>query len=281
MRVFISYAWESDEFKDDVWNLAGWLENNSGGEIKVSIDRYFENRPPESGWPIWMQNEIDAADIVLIVCSPKYRERFEKNNLDAPGGAGVVFEGTIITQQLYNAKMKNSKFFPILPENGETKDIPALLQAFNNNHKFPSGNERILKLIFNDNPKHLAEIVTAVSKTPPETKNGVLEQSIVEDIVHEINSQEVNSEKKMLTPIQIIVRSFLSLGDNAKIDISKKLTVYMDDFNNLAPMERDKAIFKLIKEQNLLHELWNEINEIIPFENNNNPFKKVNNELHS
>lgn len=281
IRVFISYAWESDDFKDSIWNLAGWLLNNSGGDIQVMMDRYFENRPPEKGWQIWMQNEIDIADVVLIVCSPLYRQRFQRLDDNEIGGAGVTFEGAIITQGLYNAKLRNNKFFPILPDNGSITDIPTILQSYNNNHTFPNGNERILKLIYNDNPSHLTDITKAISDIPAETKNGELEKTIVEEIIEEIKEQEKNNEKTMLTPIQIIVRTFLSLSENSKIDISKKLDIFDASFNTMNPNDRDKAIFKLIKDQNLLHALWEQINLISPFENNTNPFNKKENELHS
>ena len=52
----------------------------------------------------------------------------------------------------------------------------------------------------------------------------------------------------MLTPIQIIVRTFLSLSENSKIDISKKLDIFDASFNTMNPNDRDKAIFKLIKD---------------------------------
>lgn len=280
LRVFISYAWESEEFKTSIWTLAGWLENNSGGEIKVITDHLFENRPPEKGWQIWMQNEIEAAHVVLIVCSLKYRKRFQKEDDEELGGAGVTFEGAIITQDLYSSKFRNNKFFPILPDNGSMADIPTILQPYNNNHGFPNGNARILKLIYNDNPTHLTEITNAISNVPVETKNGELEETIVKEIIEEIAEQEENNEKTMLTPIQIIVRTFLSLSEISKNSISKNLGIFDPSFNTMYPNDRDKAIFKLIKEQNLLYALWEEINLISPFENNSNPFNKIENEIH-
>src|ERR1700741_5354328 len=115
IKVFISYAWEPDPHKDMVWELARWLETNSNGRVKVVIDRLFENRPPGEGWPVWMQRAVENSDIVLIVCSPLYKTRFEKNDPVGGGGAGVNFEGAHITQHLYNGKLRNNKFFPILP----------------------------------------------------------------------------------------------------------------------------------------------------------------------
>jgi hypothetical protein len=280
IRVFISYAWESEAHKAAVWDLAGWLEANSNGEIKIITDHLFENRPPTQGWPAWIQQEVDKADIVLIVCSPLYKTRFQKEDDVAGGGAGVNFEGAIINQVLYNTKLRNDKFFPILPDGGERTSIPTILQAFDNNHVFPSGNDRILKLIYNDNPTHLTEISNTLSAAPTETKNGELEKEIV-NVITEALDEDTKSEEKMLTPIQIIVRSFLLLSDGAKITIAKNLKIFDPAFNGMRPVDRDKAIFKLIKENNLLHNLWDQVNAINPFEDANNPFKNNTHELHS
>lgn len=270
--IFISYAWENDQHKDAVWELARWLEANSGGRIKVVIDRLFENRPPAQGWPVWMQEQVEKSDHVLIVCSPLYKKRFQKEDAVGGGGAGVNFEGAIITQELYNGKLRNEKFFPILPDGGDRTTIPTILQAFDCGHCFPTGNDRILKLIFGDNPTLLQEISDLVAATPEEAKSGELEKEIVEEIIEVLKEDETKSEKIMLTPIQIIVRSFLLLNANAKIAIARNLNIFDPAFNAMRPVDRDKAIFKRVQENNLLHDLWEQVNAINPFEDTTNPF---------
>lgn len=261
-RVFISYAWESEAFKDSIWDLAGWLEANGEGKLEVITDHLFANRPPSRGWPAWMQDEIKKADIVLIVCTPMYIDRFEKNDTTA-NGAGGTFEGIIITQSLYNAKLINNKFYPILPDGGSVKNIPLILQAYSNGHCFPSHNEGILKLIFNDNPKHKFVIKSTYESVGFE-----------KEIVAEIIIPVLKNRNQMLPPIQIIVRAFLSLNDLDKVSIVKALGIYSVDLGKLPPHVRDKEIFKRIKEKDLLDQLWIEVNKIKPFENNSNPFKK-------
>lgn len=76
----------------------------------------------------------------------------------------------------------------------------------------------------------------------------------------------------MLTPIQIIVRSFLLLSDNAKITIAKNLNIFDPSYNAMRPVDRDKEIFKQVKEKKLLHDLWEQVNAVNPFENAINPF---------
>jgi hypothetical protein len=142
--VFISHAHESEPFRESVRQLTKWLE---GEGCQVLTDHTHRHRPPPEGWQAWMLRCVRDADTVLVVCSPKYRARFEKT---APlgSGQGVTYEGAILTQDIYDASMRNEKFYPILPDDGAYDDIPTALRAWWNNHRFPSGNEGIRNLIF-------------------------------------------------------------------------------------------------------------------------------------
>ena len=49
-----------------------------------------------------MMNQVDAADYVLVVCTETYYHRFRGK--EKPGiGKGVVWEGAIITNELYDS----------------------------------------------------------------------------------------------------------------------------------------------------------------------------------
>lgn len=267
MKVFISYAWESPEYKDAIWDLSGWIQTNSDNEIEVITDHLFENRPPEKGWQIWMQDQIDNCDFVLLACTQKYRARFEKRDDGSVGGAGVTAEGAIITQELYNQKLRNNKFFPILPDGGDMNNIPTLLQPFNNNHFFPSGNERILKLIYGENPTHLVKITSIMESVPLEVKNGNFEKEIVEEIIVSIDFKE---KKHMLSPVQMLVRSYLSLDDMNKNKLCRIFGLSDELLNK--PADRDKEIFKIISSKEQISKFWDEINFLEPFEIKSNPF---------
>lgn len=141
--VFISYAHEGD-LGDRVKALAGWLTERG---VEVITDHPYENRPPEIGWRPWMQQNIEDADMVLIVCSERYKNLFEGREVPDSGGLGVTWESAIITSDLYHSKMRNSRFYPILPDGGAHGHVPAVLTNWHNNHRFPSGNDCILKLI--------------------------------------------------------------------------------------------------------------------------------------
>lgn len=146
LRVFISYAHERD-LRQQVKALAEYLLKNG---IQAITDHPYENQPPEKGWRAWMQHNVEDADFVLVVCTPRYKALFEKRELpptEPEGGYGVTWESAIITDDLYQSKLTNTRFFPILPDAGSANDIPAVLRDFHNGHRFPSGYDRILKLI--------------------------------------------------------------------------------------------------------------------------------------
>ena len=146
--VFISYAHE-DDLGSRVAGLARFLADRG---IEVITDHPYQNRPPESGWRVWMQQGIEDADVVLIVCTERYKEIFEKREPADDGGRGVGWESAIITADIYRARMLNSRFFPILPDDGHRDHVPAVLVDWHNDHRFPSGNERILALVRGDSP---------------------------------------------------------------------------------------------------------------------------------
>jgi len=142
-KVFISYAHEKD-MSTRVKALADWLIKQG---VEVITDHKHADRPPDKGWHIWMLHSVEDSDTVLMVCTERYKALFEKREVSDTRGLGVRYEGSIITSDLYNARMVNTKFFPILPEDGNPAHIPTILRAFDNGHKFPSGNAGILRLI--------------------------------------------------------------------------------------------------------------------------------------
>src|SRR5205807_2634669 len=70
VRVFLSYAWESDEYRTLVKRLAKRL-------ITDGIDARLDAWHVRSGQtiPEFMSSENRRADKILIVCSPEYRRK--------------------------------------------------------------------------------------------------------------------------------------------------------------------------------------------------------------
>jgi SEFIR domain len=121
-KVFISYSHDSQTHKDRVLALADRLRDD---RIDCNIDQY-EQSPP-AGWHRWMLNEVEAADLVLVVCSEPYDRRF-RGREEAGKGKGAIWEGGVIIQELY-AQGVNSKFIPIVLTADDANFIPSSLRS--------------------------------------------------------------------------------------------------------------------------------------------------------
>ena len=94
--------------------------------IDCRIDQYEQS--PAEGWPLWCDSQVEKSDFVLVACTETYLRRFKGE--EAPGiGLGATWEGHIITQELYNAQGKNTKFIPIIFSAQDTAYIPVILQG--------------------------------------------------------------------------------------------------------------------------------------------------------
>jgi tetratricopeptide (TPR) repeat protein len=122
-RVFISYSHDSDAHRKRVLALSDQLREDG---VDCYIDQYVNGSPAE-GWQRWMEKQIELADFVLVVCTPIYLRRFRGE--DREGGRGVNFEGVIISQVLYDNFQQNTKFIPIIPDDGSLDNVPLLLKS--------------------------------------------------------------------------------------------------------------------------------------------------------
>ncbi|MEV0357882.1 toll/interleukin-1 receptor domain-containing protein [Nocardia sp. NPDC050697] len=121
-RCFISYSHDDDVHKGRVVDIANALR---GHGVDVMIDRYVEHDPPRS-WPRWMAEQIEKSDVVLVVVTERYAERYSGRR-DSGGGVGVDWEGSIITGELYHSQSPRVKFIPIVTESATVRHIPAVL----------------------------------------------------------------------------------------------------------------------------------------------------------
>ena len=120
-RVLISYSHDSDLHAAQVRKLAEQLR---GDGIDCRIDQYVTN--PSQGWPLWMDEEVEAADFVLILFTERYSARARE-----PKKSGVRFESVLILNDLYEAGMLNDKFIPILFDISDQQHIVKWLRQYN------------------------------------------------------------------------------------------------------------------------------------------------------
>jgi hypothetical protein len=122
-KAFISYSWDDQHHKDAVEALAKRLVEDA---VDVSLDVWEPN--PAEGWPTWMLHRIREADFVLVVCTQTYKRRFE--GYEAPKvGRGARFEGVIITNEIYAAECRNTRFLPVVLSPDDSEYVPGVLAS--------------------------------------------------------------------------------------------------------------------------------------------------------
>lgn len=99
--IFISYSWDDDSHKAWVKKLADELMSNG---IYVIYDGYA---PDGTNLVQFMKDGIKRADKVLIIGTPIYKEKLERNN------GGAKFEDQIINTAIYH-DTGTTKFIPLL-----------------------------------------------------------------------------------------------------------------------------------------------------------------------
>jgi hypothetical protein len=123
--VFISYSHDSAAHKEAVLELS---ERLRAGGLDARIDQYIQTEGPSEGWPRWMDEQLRNADFVLLICTATYRRRLEGR--EEPGiGHGVLWEGSLVYQYIYNAATRNTRFLPVLLTGACSDDIPIPLQS--------------------------------------------------------------------------------------------------------------------------------------------------------
>jgi hypothetical protein len=138
-RVFISYRHDSPEHVNRVLDLSNRLRADG---IDCHLDQYEPS--PREGWLRWMLNQINAAEFVLVVCTEKYRLRFEGK--EQPGfGLGANREGSIIDQRIYEAGGRNDKFLPVVFSASDRVHIPETLRAWT---YYQLGDERAYEQLY-------------------------------------------------------------------------------------------------------------------------------------
>jgi tetratricopeptide (TPR) repeat protein len=124
IRVFVSYSWDSEFHKQQVLALVQRLR---GDGIDAWLDRFTPF--PAEGWARWTAQEIKNANLVIVVLTEKYAQRF--SGLAQPGeGLGATWEGAIITNELYKTAARNERFIPIVLSPADRKHIPDELSQY-------------------------------------------------------------------------------------------------------------------------------------------------------
>lgn len=113
-KVFISYAWGSEDYRLKVRSFATDLMENG---IDVLLDQWSLKEGNDTF--AFMEQSVTDQTItnVLILLDPIYEKKANGRN----GGVGT--ETQIISPEIYN-KVQQEKFLPVIFERGENGEIP-------------------------------------------------------------------------------------------------------------------------------------------------------------
>ncbi|HEV3073826.1 MAG TPA: toll/interleukin-1 receptor domain-containing protein [Thermoanaerobaculia bacterium] len=115
-KVFLTYAWESEEHKQWVKDFATRLRSAAG--IEVILDEW-EVRLGEP-FAHFMEKSVRESDFVICVCTPAYKKRFD----DREGGTG--FEAHIMTAETLQLSNQR-KFIPLVRTGDPLVSLPTWL----------------------------------------------------------------------------------------------------------------------------------------------------------
>ncbi|MGX5672382.1 toll/interleukin-1 receptor domain-containing protein [Thermomonas fusca] len=114
-KAFISYSWEDEEHRTWVREFATRLRADG---IETIIDQW--NAIPGDQLPAFMESAIRSNDYVLIVCTPKYKQKSDNRQ------GGVGYEGDIMTAEVLGTA-NHRKFIPVLRKGSWSDSAPTWL----------------------------------------------------------------------------------------------------------------------------------------------------------
>ncbi|CAN5485549.1 hypothetical protein BH09SUM1_BH09SUM1_23320 [soil metagenome] len=120
--AFISYSHDSPEHKQRIFDLAKRLRSNG---VDAWIDQFEPD--PVDGWAKWMEDQLETANFILVVCTAGYLKKLRTKG-HAQTGKGVSWETRIIYSYLYERGDQLKRFVTVLPPGSTEEDVPRPLR---------------------------------------------------------------------------------------------------------------------------------------------------------
>ncbi len=116
-KVFVSYSWDDEDHLKWVHDFAARLRADG---IDAVLDQW--QVVPGDQLPEFMERAVRENDFVLIICTPRYKERSD----DRIGGVG--YEGDIMTAEVLKER-RHRKFIPVLRVGNWNNALPSWLSG--------------------------------------------------------------------------------------------------------------------------------------------------------
>lgn len=164
--VFISYAHDTEEHKDDVRLLARVLEESG---VAVELDQWAEGTRQD--WSAWHIEQIRTAEFVVVVASPDYRRAGDGSG-PPDRNRGIQSEAALLRDLLHSDRLRwVPKLLPVVLPGHRVDEIPLFLQPYSSDHYIveeisPSGIESLLRVI-SAQPRRIRPDRGALPHLPP------------------------------------------------------------------------------------------------------------------
>ncbi len=233
-KVFISYAWGSEDYRLKVRSFAKDLMSNG---IDVLLDQWSLKEGNDT-YAFMEQSATDSTITnVLILLDPIYAEKANERT----GGVGT--ETQIISPEIYN-KVNQKKFLPVIFERGENGEIPKpqylktmLHFDLSQEEKYDSEYQRLVKRLYGIEIVEKPELgkkpawLEDRSIIPTKTRKGYecLKQQKADDIKkNEFQSFLLAIKEKIVNFKKDEIGNSLSVDEYIELYDDTKL--YRDDF---------------------------------------------------
>lgn len=206
-KVFISYAWTSEEYTENVVSLAERLVHDG---IDVVLDKW-DLKEGQDKYK-FMEQSVQNSEIkkVLILCNSVYRERADNRT------GGVGDETLIITPEIYSSS-NQTKFIPVIFDNTDNKSvIPTYLNSriyidlsnMNNQRDYEKNYEKLVRNIWNK-PEFEKPKLGAMPKWLDSNEKN---QSLLQTYVRNYQNESSLSKKRFLK--MIFLKNLLNEFEN-------------------------------------------------------------------
>lgn len=172
--AFISYSWENEQHQAWVRDLADDLVENG---VIVRLDQW--HLQPGEDVAHFMQEAIDKADYLLLVCTPEYARKFDTRT------GGVAHERDLILGEILTHERAEGRIIPLLRRGAASSALPKCLKSrlyvdFSKEDQYSSAFEQLIRHLHSapkykppelgQPPSFLSESeAPIVAKAPPTT----------------------------------------------------------------------------------------------------------------